>query len=138
MLTCFMAQFRKRSNAIKVLIKCTSGLLITACIMQTWQWLVWNKCICWQTYKTSLMINSDFDGTVLWLLFTTLIANNNNYSIQTWNDWCFRPRFCTCKAILGWEQPGLIGWISLWIWCRINTTSSLPKTPIISFQILLE
>ena len=31
------------------------------------------------------------------------------------NDWCFRPRFCTYKAILGWGQPGLMGWILLWI-----------------------
>ena len=32
-----------------------------------------------------------------------------------WNDWCFRPRFCNCKAILGWGQPGLMRWILLWI-----------------------
>ena len=24
------------------------------------------------------------------------------------NDWCFRPRCCTCKAILGRGQPGLM------------------------------
>ena len=27
------------------------------------------------------------------------------------NEWCFRPQFCTCKAILGWGQPGLRRWI---------------------------
>ena len=26
------------------------------------------------------------------------------------NDWCFRPRFCTVKAILGRRQPGWIIW----------------------------
>ena len=31
------------------------------------------------------------------------------------NDWCFRPRFCTVKAILGRRQPGrrrnkVLGW----------------------------
>ena len=31
------------------------------------------------------------------------------------NKWCLRPRFCTCKAILGWEQPGLMRGILLWI-----------------------
>ena len=31
------------------------------------------------------------------------------------NEWCFRPRFCTMKAILGWGQPGLMRWILLWI-----------------------
>ena len=23
----------------------------------------------------------------------------------TWNEWCFRPRSCTCKSTLGQEQP---------------------------------
>ena len=31
------------------------------------------------------------------------------------NEWCFRPRFCICKAIMGWGQPGLMRWILLWI-----------------------
>ena len=22
------------------------------------------------------------------------------------NEWCFRPRFCTAEAVLGWRQPG--------------------------------
>ena len=32
-----------------------------------------------------------------------------------WNDWCLRPGFCTCKAILGRGQPGLMVLILLWI-----------------------
>ena len=30
-------------------------------------------------------------------------------------EWCFRPRFCTCKAILGRRHPGLMRWILLGI-----------------------
>ena len=30
------------------------------------------------------------------------------------NEWCFRPWFCTFKAILGQGQPGLMRWILLW------------------------
>ena len=33
-------------------------------------------------------------------------------SVST-NEWCFRPRFCTCKAILDHGQPGLMKWILL-------------------------
>ena len=44
---------------------------------------------------------------------------------QDTNDWCFRPRFCTCKAILGWGQPGLMRIILLkdgtdFIWVNNN------------------
>ena len=28
--------------------------------------------------------------------------------MNEWNDWCFRPRFCTCKVILGRGQLGLM------------------------------
>ena len=28
-----------------------------------------------------------------------------------YQKWCFRPRFCTCKTILGRGQPGLTRWI---------------------------
>ena len=31
------------------------------------------------------------------------------------HECCFRPRFCTCKAILGRGQPGLLRSILLWI-----------------------
>ena len=34
---------------------------------------------------------------------------------KNWNNWCFRPRYCTCKAVLDRGQPGLMGWILLWI-----------------------
>ena len=34
--------------------------------------------------------------------------------IWKWPDWCFRPRFCTCKAILGRAQPGRMRWILSW------------------------
>ena len=48
--------------------------------------------------------------------------------VKWMNEWCFRPRFCTCKTILGWGQPGLMGWISLWImpWCSINRSTCWP------------
>ena len=32
-----------------------------------------------------------------------------------WNEWCFRQRFCTRKAILGRGQLGLMRWILSWI-----------------------
>ena len=31
------------------------------------------------------------------------------------NKWCNRPQFCSYTAILGWEQPGIMRWILLWI-----------------------
>ena len=31
------------------------------------------------------------------------------------NEWCFRPRFCSYKAILGRGQPGLMRRFLLWI-----------------------
>ena len=43
---------------------------------------------------------SKFATTVLWLALK--------------NEWCFRPRFCTVKAILGRRQPGRMRWILLW------------------------
>ena len=46
------------------------------------------------------------------------IQSLNPYSIETnktplGNKWCFRSRFCTCKAILGRGQPGPMRWILL-------------------------
>ena len=35
--------------------------------------------------------------------------------VQWMNDWCFRPRFCTCKAIQGQGKPGLMRWFWVWI-----------------------
>ena len=32
-----------------------------------------------------------------------------------WIEWCFKPRFCTCKTILGRGQLGLMRLILLWI-----------------------
>ena len=37
------------------------------------------------------------------------------FFIYNKNFWCFWPRFCTSKAILGRRQPGRIRWILLWI-----------------------
>ena len=34
-----------------------------------------------------------------------------NRKKMKWNELCFRPRFCTCKAILYRGQPGLMRWI---------------------------
>ena len=40
-------------------------------------------------------------------------------------EWCFRPRFCTCKALLGRGQPGLmrldiskVSKAGIWEWIR--------------------
>ena len=35
----------------------------------------------------------------------------------------FRPLFCTCNSILGREQPGLTGWILLWIMTLVQDRS---------------
>ena len=41
------------------------------------------------------------------------------------NKWCFRPRFCTVKFILGRRQPGWMKWILLWTipWRRIDRST---------------
>ena len=45
-----------------------------------------------------------------------------------WNDWCFRPRLCTCKAILGRGQPALMRWIynESCPWRRIDRSTCCP------------
>ena len=47
-----------------------------------------------------------------WCLTLVTIADHVE---MKWNDWCFRPRFCTVKAILGQRQPGRIRGILSWI-----------------------
>ena len=42
-------------------------------------------------------------------------ANDTASPIFRRNEWCFSPWFCTCKATLGWVQPGLMRWLLLWI-----------------------
>ena len=39
------------------------------------------------------------------------------------NEQCFRPRFCTCMAILGRGQPGLMNWCLLWIMPQVQDRS---------------
>ena len=36
-------------------------------------------------------------------------------AVSGMNEWCFRPQFCTVKAILGRGQPVLMRWLLLWI-----------------------
>ena len=43
--------------------------------------------------------------------------------IETRNELCFRPRFCTCKAILRRGQPELMRWILLWIMLLVQDQS---------------
>ena len=59
-----------------------------------------------------------------------------------WNEWCFRPRFCT--VMLYWaRQPGQMRWILLWImplvqdwsltcWPAVQCTITVPQMPPIS------
>ena len=48
-----------------------------------------------------------------------------------WNEWCFRPRFCTCKAILGRGHPSQMRWICYESCpcCRINHSNLLTSSP---------
>ena len=50
----------------------------------------------------------------LWVFEKNTCETQNNTGIRL-NEWCFKPRFCTCKAILGRGQPGVMRWILLWI-----------------------
>ena len=57
------------------------------------------------------------------LKFTVYIS----FILNEWmNDGCFRPWFCTCKAILGRGQPRLMRWILLWTrpWCRLDRSGT--------------
>ena len=77
---------------------------------QIWEWVV--------TVRTYVVNIWESESTVLYLVYNWQEYKN----IPRWNDWCFRPRFCTCKAILVRVQHGLMRWIVLWImpWCRID------------------
>ena len=48
-------------------------------------------------------------GCFAFLIFVSF--SSGIYIAYKMNEWCFRPRFLTCKAILGWEQPLLMRWI---------------------------
>ena len=39
------------------------------------------------------------------------------------NEWCFKPRLCTVKAILCRGQPGLMRWILVWIMLLVQGRS---------------
>ena len=49
------------------------------------------------------------------LTYQTRIREILSFDIILWmNDWCFRPRFCTVKAILCRRQPGQMTCIIAW------------------------
>ena len=58
-----------------------------------------------------------------------------NHSLQQ-NELCFRPRFCICQAILGRGQPGLLGWILLWIMPLVHVTYNTVHLITVSLSIL--
>ena len=49
------------------------------------------------------------------LLEAQVSETSKIYLKMKWNEWCFRPWFCICKAILCRVQPALMGWGLLWI-----------------------
>ena len=44
-----------------------------------------------------------------------MLLNKFRVTPRNGNEWCVRPRFYTCKAVLGRGQSGLMTWILLWI-----------------------
>ena len=45
----------------------------------------------------------------------TICLWKSRWNVSKWNEWSFKPRFCTCNTILGKGQPGVLRWILLWI-----------------------
>ena len=81
-----------------------------------------NVYILWHySYLFSQVFYDDVETYILnfhegfWRTYTIFHEHSCTVNEMKWNEWCFRPIFCTCKAILCWEQPRLMGWILLWI-----------------------
>ena len=56
--------------------------------------------------------------------------DTNMATVPLQNEWRFRPHFCTCKAILGRGQNGLMTWIMFVMnhapWCSIDRSTCWP------------
>ena len=59
-------------------------------------------CIAWRTVSfVSLSKSFNYHCVRKRYLQTMIYKTNTPWLSNKWNDWCFMPLFCTCKAILG-------------------------------------
>ena len=60
-----------------------------------------------------------------------ILKPDSTFLHRYFNEWCVRPWFCTCKVILGRGQPGLMRWILLYPWCRIDCLICWPAVQVL-------
>ena len=78
----------------------------------------WSSRLCWHS-STVLCAQA-------WNKYFELLKHMNPDLHIDINEYCFRPRFWTCKTILGREQPRLMRWILLWIMPLVQDRMLIP------------